>query len=111
MPIEDLLALYGYDGDAEHTEVPLEEIRPEPLNPFSPQTEATVTDKKDTTISREDDNTSVSSEGSISRASFGQSANSREENGYDPFQNQRITRGSMFIICFIHPIFLQLNKT
>ena len=94
MPIEDLLALYGYDGDAEHNEVPLEEILPEPLHPFLPQKEAAVSEREPVAMEREDDARSISSEGSLSRESTAHSSNSREENGYDPFQNQRITRGS-----------------
>ncbi len=96
MPIEDLLALYGYDGDGEHNEVPLEEIRPQPLHPFSPEKVTTVPDSEPVRMIQEEDSRSISSEGSLSRASSVPTSNSQEENSYDPFQNQRITRGSMY---------------
>jgi len=91
MPIEDLLALYGYGGEGEQHEVPLEEIRPEPLPSFP---SAKTTDEQMKNVpgtEKEDDSRSVSSESS--RLSAAQSSNSHEENGFDPFQNQRITRG------------------
>ncbi|XP_065070199.1 mesoderm induction early response protein 1-like [Rhopilema esculentum] len=91
MPIEDLLALYGYGGDGDHSEVPLEEIRPEPLHPFPSEKGASVPIKSSDGNEKEDDTRSVSSEGS--RISTTQSTNSQDENGFDPFQNQRITRG------------------
>ena len=110
MPIEDLLALYGYGGEGEQQEVPLEEIRPEPLHPF-PSGKTNDQVKSSTGPEKEEDSRSVSSESS--RISTAQSSNSHEENGYDPFQNQRITRGSKLdsplfvaVICFIsHKIF------
>ena len=95
MPIEDLLALYGYGGEGEQHEVPLEEIRPEPLPSFP---SAKTTDEQMKNVpgtEKEDDSRSVSSESS--RLSAAQSSNSHEENGFDPFQNQRITRGSKLI--------------
>ena len=92
MPIEDLLALYGYGGEGEQQEVPLEEIRPDPLPPFSTGKRANEQVKNAPGVDKEEDSRSVSSESS--RISTAQSSNSQEDNGYDPFQNQRITRGS-----------------
>eukprot|EP00794_Sanderia_malayensis_P008105 gene8106-8974_t len=105
MPIEDLLALYGYGGDGEQNEVPLDEIRPEPLHPFPPEKVATMPEIGK--IEREEDTQSMSSEGSFSRASTAQSTNSRDENGYDPFQNQRITRG----IASLHAHYFENDDT
>ena len=92
MPIEDLLALYGYNGDGEHNEVPLDEIRPQPLHQFADKD--VTSDKKENLLDKKDeDSRSYTSDGS--RVSNAPSPTSQEENGYDPFQNQRITRGSM----------------
>ena len=90
MPIEDLLALYGYDAENEQDDVPLEEIRPDPLPPYEPQ--------KEMTIEHDEDQRSISSEGSQSRASTAPSLGVPEDNGYDPFRNQRITRGCEYKI-------------
>lgn len=98
MPIEDLLALYGYGGEGEHQEVPLEEIRPEPLPPFPAGKSTSESVKNIQGVEKDEDSRSVSSEGS--RLSAEQSTNSQEENGYDPFQNQRITRGSEWNVYF-----------
>ena len=92
MPIEDLLALYGYGGEGEQQEVPLDDIRPEPLPPYSSGKTTNDQIRNTTGAEKEEDSRSVSSESS--RISTAQSSNSQEENGYDPFQNQRITRGS-----------------
>lgn len=102
MPLEDLLALYGYsDKDNPEADVPLDEIKPDPLpplidaseidppHPINPLLEETLLPENTDSPAPPDSPLSVPSPGSPQSPP---SPRGSRDNNFFP-ENQRITRG------------------
>lgn len=108
MPIEALLAMYGYaEGSNEPSQpVPLEDIQPEPLPPLvsasgesheqeiTPnQFEAQPDNHNNHPSTEEDDDSSVPSPAAQDQSDYAPSPSTNKNDNMFP-ENQRITRGS-----------------
>ncbi|XP_031564309.1 mesoderm induction early response protein 1-like [Actinia tenebrosa] len=107
MPIEALLAMYGYAGDPSERShpVPLEDIQPEPLPPLvsasgesheqdvTPnQYEAKADNHNNLPSTEEDDDSSVPSPAAQDQSDYAPSPSANKNDNMFP-ENQRITRG------------------